>query len=194
MPAASASFNATGAGGGAVALFAAFERRRRELGFAPREDTLCVSLAEQRLWHFWRDALVREYPVSTSRAAPSCVPESLGTPTGLHEIVERIGAGAPAGMVFVGRVAQGWLWRDAPPERAGDNLITSRILWLNGLEDGKNSGAGCDTHSRHIYIHGTNQSEKLGAPNSHGCVLMSDASVIELFDALGERPVFVFIG
>ncbi|MDR1817663.1 MAG: L,D-transpeptidase [Puniceicoccales bacterium] len=185
-----------GAGGGTGArLLAALEQRRRELGHAPREDALCVSLAEQRLWHYRRGALVAEYPVSTSRAAPSCVPDSLGTPLGLHEIAERIGAGAPAGMVFVGRVAQGFLWRDAPPELAPakKNLVTTRILWLAGLEDGVNRGTGCDTHSRYIYIHGTNQPEKIGTPNSHGCVLLRDADVIALFDALDDRPTHVLI-
>jgi lipoprotein-anchoring transpeptidase ErfK/SrfK len=72
----------------------------------------------------------------------------------------------------------------AQPE---DNLITSRILWLDGLEPGLNQGTDAqgrvvDTRRRFVYIHGTNQADKLGRPNSHGCVLLSDADVIRLFD------------
>jgi lipoprotein-anchoring transpeptidase ErfK/SrfK len=37
-----------------------------------------------------------------------------------------------------------------------------------------------DTRRRFVYIHGTNQADKLGQPNSHGCVLLSDSDVIRL--------------
>ncbi len=88
-------------------------------------------------------------------------------------------------MVFKARQPTGKLASESgAPE---DNLITSRILWLAGLEAGRNQGVGADgkvvdTRRRFIYIHGTNQTNKLGQPNSHGCVLLSDADVIRLFD------------
>lgn len=69
-----------------------------------------------------------------------------------------------------------------PAEANEPNLITTRILWLRGLEPGVNSGPGIDTHDRYIYIHGTNHEERLGAPDSHGCVLLSNDEVIELFE------------
>jgi hypothetical protein len=160
------------------------EARRRELRLGAREDCLCVAIGEQKLRHFRGGKLVAEYPVSTSRAAPSCVPDSLGTPLGLHQIAEKIGAGEPEGMVFKGRKALGFHWRDAPPEMRGENLITSRILWLDGLEPGVNRGADCDTHGRYVYLHGTNQEDKIGTPNSHGCVLLRNADILALFDAV----------
>jgi lipoprotein-anchoring transpeptidase ErfK/SrfK len=103
----------------------------------------------------------------------------------MHQVGEKIGAGASAGMVFKVRQPTGKLAAEWPtPE---DNLITSRILWLDGLEPGLNHGTDAqgrvvDTRRRFVYIHGTNQADKLGQPNSHGCVLLSDADVIRLFD------------
>ena len=84
----------------------------------------------------------------------------------------------PPGMVFKARQPTGKLSAEWPtPE---DNLITSRILWLEGLEPGHNQGTRCGRQGRRyasrrfVYIHGTNQTDKLGQPNSHGCVLLSD--------------------
>lgn len=169
------------------------ENRRSELRLGARDDCVCVSIGEQKLWHFHAGKLLARHKVSTSRAAPSCVPDSLGTPLGLHQVAQKIGAGEPPGMVFKGRKPLGFTWREAPPEQRGENLITTRILWLDGLEPGQNRGEGCDTRSRHIYIHGTNQHERLGSPNSHGCILLSDEAVLGLFDAVPEGA-FVWIG
>ena len=49
------------------------------------------------------------------------------------------------------------------------NLITTRILWLAGLEPGVNAGGAVDTYERYIYIHGTNHEHRLGAPASSEC-------------------------
>ena len=155
-----------------------------ELRLEAREDCLCVSVGEQKLWHFRRGKIRSAHAVSTSRAPASCVPDSLGTPTGLHRVAERIGGGAPAGTVFKGRQPLGFAWQDAPEALRGENLITSRILWLDGLEEGKNRGAGCDTHARYIYIHGTNQEGRIGTRNSHGCILLGNADMVALFDAV----------
>lgn len=163
------------------------EERRRALGLAMADDCLAVSLVQQRLDHFRAGRHLRTYRVSTARAGAGCVEDSLRTPTGLHRVGERIGAGAPLGMVFKARVPTGRLWRDWPtPE---DNLITTRILRLEGLEPGVNQGVDAegrvvDTHRRMVYVHGTNQAARLGEPNSHGCVLLSDEDVAELFDAV----------
>ncbi|MDR2863288.1 MAG: L,D-transpeptidase [Puniceicoccales bacterium] len=169
------------------------ETRRKELQQAAREDCLCVSLGEQKLWHFYAGRPVAHYAVSTSRAAPSCIPDSLGTPTGLHQIADRIGAGEAPGMVFKGRRPLGFVWQNAPEAMRAQNLITSRILWLDGLDPGKNRGPGCDTYARYIYIHGTNQEDKIGTPNSHGCVLLRNTDVIALFDAVPSGAL-VWIG
>lgn len=57
---------------------------------------------------------------------------------------------------------------------------------LRGLEEGINSGDGIDTYNRYVYIHGTNQEDKIGSPNSHGCILLNNADVAELFDVVND--------
>ncbi len=131
--------------------------------------------------------LVRSYVVSTSRRPPSNIKDSLGTPRGLHTIADRIGGGQPPGMVFKSRVSTGRHFSELPDVDQHPNLITSRILWLRGLEPGVNSGntpAGdiVDTYERYIYIHGTNHEDRLGAPQSAGCVLMGNHDIVELFE------------
>ena len=110
-------------------------------------------------------------PVSTSRAGPGFEPGSFKTPTGVFRVYERIGENAPSGTTFVGRVPI-----DEPPA-SGDDLITSRILWLDGLER-----ENANTKDRFIYIHGTNQEDLIGQPVSHGCVRMRNEDIIKLFE------------
>jgi hypothetical protein len=118
----------------------------------------------------------------------------MGTPTGLHAIAERIGAGQPAGMVFKSRMPTGLHFSEIPLDDAGTgNLITSRILWLKGLEPGVNSGGEVDTFKRYIYIHGTQQEDRIGEALSAGCILMRNADVIELYDAVRVNDL-VWIG
>jgi len=175
-----------------IDVYKIFARVTAECSSRSRQTTehcLCVQIGEQKLYHFHHGRLVREYLVSTSRNAPSCIENSLGTPTGLHVIADKIGAGAPPGMVFISRVPAGWTWHQAPPEEAHKNHITTRILRLRGLEPGHNAGPGQDSYDRYIYIHGTNQAGRLGTPNSHGCVLLSDNEVIELFEKIPEASL-----
>ncbi len=160
--------------------------RLKVLGLPEGKDCLVVSIDQQKLWHFNQNNC-EEYIISTARAGKGCVRDSLQTPTGLHRVAEKIGAEAASGMIFKARKPTGQIWSNIPITE--DNLITSRILWLGGLEKGFNQGTDStgkvvDTKERYIYIHGTNQHEKLGTPNSHGCVLLSDKDVTKLFESV----------
>ena len=164
------------------------------LGLPAAEHCIVVSIDQQKLWFFDGQGC-ETYAVSTARAGRGCVEDSLQTPDGLHRVADKIGEGAVPGMVFKARQPTGKLSAEWPtPE---DNLITSRILWLEGLEPGRNQGLDAagrvvDTRRRFVYIHGTNQAEKLGRPNSHGCVLLSDQDVIRLFaQAPTGTPVLI---
>jgi hypothetical protein len=122
------------------------------------------------------------------------VKDSLGTPRGLHEIAEKHGAGQPPGIVFKARVATGKHFSELSPEEQRKNLITSRILWLRGLEPGHNagrdpSGAIVDTYERYVYVHGTNHEERLGTPFSGGCVEMPNLGIIELYDQVRVKDL-----
>ena len=152
------------------------------LGIKPAARLLVVRLGVQTLQFFSHGKLVKSHAVSTSRRPPSNVKDSLGTPRGLHEIAERIGDGQPPGMVFKSRVPTGRHFSEFPD--AGTNLITSRILWLRGLEPGVNRGGNVDSHDRYIYIHGTNREDLIGEPFSAGCVLMSNLGIIELYEVV----------
>lgn len=126
--------------------------------------------------------VVQSYAISTSRRPPSNVKNSLGTPRGLHEIAERIGAGQPPGTVFKSRVPTGLHYREIATAKDDTNLITSRILWLRGLEPGVNRGGDVDTYERYIYIHGTNHEDRIGEPLSAGCVVMRNLDLVALFE------------
>ncbi len=67
-----------------------------------------------------------------------------------------------------------------------DDLVTTRILWLKGLEAGKNKGSGIDSYRRYIYIHGTAEEHLIGRPASHGCIRMYNNDVIKLFNLVEE--------
>jgi UDP-N-acetylmuramate--alanine ligase len=97
----------------------------------------------------------------------------------VHRLERRIGAGEPPGAVFVDREPTGARWTGEP---ASEDLILSRVLTLDGQEEGLNRGPGCDSLARTIYIHGTNHEGMLGVPASHGCIRLSNRDVIDLFD------------
>jgi hypothetical protein len=166
-----------------------FERAKEKcaaLGCKPSARLIVVSIARQLLGFYRDGVLAKSYVVSTSFRPPSNVKGSLGTPRGLHEIAEKHGAGTPPGIVFKSRVNTGRHFSEFSPDEQAENLITTRILWLRGLEPGVNAGGDDDTYSRYVYIHGTNLEHKLGSPASSGCVQMGNLDVIELFDAV--RP------
>jgi hypothetical protein len=152
------------------------------LGIKPADRILAVRISTATLQFFRHGKLVKSYVISTSKRPPSNVKHSLGTPRGLHEIAERVGAGQPPGMVFKSRVSTGQHYREYPEGGANDNLVTTRILWLRGLEPGVNRGGDVDTYSRYVYIHGTNHEDRIGEALSAGCVLMRNLDIIELYD------------
>ena len=146
-----------------------------------------VSVSAQRLRVFTGNQSLAEYPVSTSRYGVGSAAGSHRTPLGQHRIHAKIGGGAPAGAVFVGRRRTGQVItpENRPLHTPGDT-ITSRILWLEGTEPGINRGAGIDSRERLIYIHGTDEEGLIGQPASIGCIRMHNRDVIRLFDQVQE--------
>jgi lipoprotein-anchoring transpeptidase ErfK/SrfK len=74
-----------------------------------------------------------------------------------------------------------------------DAKITTRILWLEGLDPGHNQGGNVDSHQRYIYIHGTANQNAIGQPTSCGCIHLADAELIPLFDLI-PAGALVWIG
>jgi UDP-N-acetylmuramate--alanine ligase len=127
-----------------------------------------------------------QFAISTSRFGIGNQEGSFKTPDGIHRICEKIGAGAPLCRIFKDRCDTGFIWT---PEINEGNLILTRILRLEGLEDGINKGAGIDSFERYIYIHGTNLEAYIGTPISHGCICMRNNDIIELFDIIEEGTI-----
>ena len=154
----------------------------------PADARIEVDISEQRLHLFctYRDKLeeIKIYPVSTSKYGIGNRSGSGKTPLGKHFIKNKIGNGAAQKTIFKARRNTGRLAKiDAP--KAGD-LVTTRIMWLKGLEPGINSGHGIDSYKRYIYIHGTGEEGKIGQPASHGCIRMYNRDVVELFDRVNK--------
>jgi len=142
-----------------------------------------IDLAGQRLSLLRPGLPPRQWPVSTARKGAGERRDSEQTPRGRHVVRARIGAGLPAGAVLVGRRPTGETWTPALARaHPGRDWILTRILWLSGLEPGRNRLGEVDTMRRYIYIHGTPEGEPLGVPGSHGCIRMRNADVIELFE------------
>jgi hypothetical protein len=144
-----------------------------------------IRLQQLYLWEPFADGdmLIRQYPVSTAANGAGEQDGSHCTPRGRHRIAEKIGAGAPLCAAFKSRVGTGEIWTpELDAENPGRDWILTRILWLDGLEPGKNKGGTVDTHNRYIYIHGTHEEHKVGTPASHGCIRMKNTDVAELFD------------
>lgn len=158
------------------------------LSIIPTQRVLMVSIGEQKLYLLSGGQTKAILPISTSKNPPSCEAESYGTPLGLHAIADRIGDGEEAGTVFKGRVPQGH-YRDLPLGEQACNLITSRILRLRGLEPEKNSGSGCDSYERYIYLHGTNHEDRIGKPFSGGCIELKNNAMIQLFDEVATGDI-----
>jgi L,D-transpeptidase-like protein len=160
-----------------------FSTACKKCGFAPTRFLLAVSIADQTVSLFekfsgaWHPG--GKMRCSTSRFGSGQTEGSNCTPLGLHRIVEKIGGGWPAGTVYKGRRPIGYTWRGMPEAK-----ITTRILWLDGLEPGFNRGGNVDSHARYIYIHGTADQMSIGKPASCGCIHLADGDLIPLFDLL----------
>ena len=136
------------------------------------------------------NALLAQFPVSTAANGVGCEKGSGCTPLGQHIIRAKIGAGAPVNAVFVGRRETGEICTPALmaafPRR---DWILTRILWLSGLELGKNRLGNVDTMQRYIYIHGTPDWTDMGVISSHGCVRMRNADLVTLFDLVSVGTI-----
>ncbi len=142
-----------------------------------------ISISQQTLELYEDEKLIKEYTVSTAKNGAGEHNGSECTPLGRHIIHEKIGADCLPNAVFVGRKATGEIYNaelaTQHPER---DWVLSRILWLGGLEVGKNQMGEVDTLRRYIYIHGCPDEFPMGIAESHGCIRMHNREIIELFD------------
>lgn len=146
-------------------------------------QTIEVSIAEQRLRLSKGKQIVMDVLVATAKNGPGECKGSECTPRGRHLIRAKIGQGCAEGTVFVGRRATGEVYNSSLRHQFPDrDWILTRILWLSGLDVGKNRLRNVDTMARYIYIHGCPDEDEMGVPSSHGCIKMRNSDVISLFE------------
>ena len=137
-------------------------------------DTIHITISTQRLELRSAAGEVRfSATCSTGAAGTGSEPGSGRTPLGKFSIYSKHGENAPQSTVFRARTPVGL----HPASSQGEDAILSRILVLEGLEP-----HNANTRSRYIYIHGTNETERLGTPASHGCIRLSPQDMLTLFE------------
>jgi lipoprotein-anchoring transpeptidase ErfK/SrfK len=141
-----------------------------------------VDISEQRLYLIENNLIKASYPISTSKYGEGSIQNSFKTPLGEHSIKEMIGEEAEINTIFTSRINTK---RSATIidqyEDTDNDYVTSRIIWLDGEEEGFNKGGNVDSFRRYIYIHGTHEEGLIGTKASHGCIRMFNYDVIELF-------------
>jgi lipoprotein-anchoring transpeptidase ErfK/SrfK len=142
-----------------------------------------VDISEQRLYLIENSLIKASYPISTSKYGEGSIENSFKTPLGKHSIKEMIGDEAEINTIFTSRVNTKRSATIIDQFQDTDNdYVTSRIMWLDGEEDGLNKGGNVDSFRRYIYIHGTHEEGLIGTKASHGCIRMFNYDVIELFN------------
>ncbi len=163
----------------------AIQKLETRFGLKPGEPVLVVDPDIQCLYLIRDSKIKASYAVSTAAKGLGNRDGSYQTPTGTHRICSKYGENAPVGTIFRGRKNTGKIAKiyidktDSP-----DDYVTTRILRLEGMEEGVNKGKDIDSYLRLIYIHGTPEEGLIGTPASHGCIRMKNADVIALFDVV----------
>lgn len=148
-------------------------------------DYIHIDIQKQSMLLFDENReFLRIYPISTAKNGPGENYGSFCTPRGWHQIRAKIGAELPKNAIFEKRRFTGNYYKTGDIQRfsADKDWILTRILWLSGLEPGKNRFGNVDTAKRKIYIHGTPDETLLGIPGSKGCIRMSHDDLIAVFD------------
>lgn len=134
--------------------------------------------------------VVWEVPCSTAANGTGSIANSMKTPLGWHVVKRKTGANAPWGQVFRSGQATAQIWK--PGQSTKEDLVLTRVLFLDGLEPGLNKGGNVDSYDRKIYIHGTNGEAQIGTPNSHGCIRLRNDDAIIAYDRIPQAtPVLI---
>ena len=152
--------------------------------YSKNKPLIIISASEQQLYLINNNHVEASHIISTGEAGMGNRSGSNKTPLGVHRVAQKFGKGAKAGTIFKSRMNTRRVAKilTKAGEKSNADNVTSRILWLSGLEKGINKGGKVDSHARYIYIHGTDEEGRLGKPASHGCIRMKNQAVIDLFE------------
>jgi lipoprotein-anchoring transpeptidase ErfK/SrfK len=139
-------------------------------------NQIIISVRDQKLMLVQNGGKVVTYPVSTSMFGLGDSWGRMTTPLGYLAVEKKIGDNAPTGAVFHNRRLTGEVLQ---PNAPGRDPITTRIIWLRGLE-----AQNAHAFQRCIYIHGTPQEKNIGRPASYGCIRMKSSDVAALYDRI----------
>ena len=139
-------------------------------------NQVIISVRDQKLVLMRNGSKVAIYPISTSMFGLGDAWGRMTTPLGYLAVEKKIGDNVPVGAVFHKRRLTGEVLQ---PNAPGRDPITTRIIWLRGLE-----AQNAHAFQRCIYIHGTPEEKKIGQPASYGCIRMKSKDVAELYDQL----------
>jgi len=137
---------------------------------------LIVSIRDQKLMLLSNGEKVAVYPVSTSKYGVGDLRGKMTTPLGYLKVAKKIGGNAPVGAVFHHRQ---WTGEILKPNTPGRDPVTTRIIWLSGLE-----AQNAHAFDRCIYIHGTPEEKRVGRPASYGCIRMKARDVAVVYDQI----------
>ena len=167
---------------------------RKSEAFKTYDNLLYVDIDSQKMFYLKKGTILKEYTISSSSYGTGNKKNSLKTPLGQHEIHKKIGDNLPKNAILKGRKWNGAIANIISEKIDTDyDHVTSRILWLDGLELEKNKGGDVDSRSRYIYIHGTAEEGLIGIPASDGCIRMYNNDVIELYDLVDmQTKVWIY--
>ena len=161
-----------------VALILSVISATSAFAIAPLDTSnqVIISVRDQKLVLLRNGSKVATYPISTSMFGLGDAWGRMTTPLGYLAVEKKIGDNVPVGAVFHKRRLTGEVLQ---PNAPGRDPITTRIIWLRGLE-----AQNAHAFQRCIYIHGTPEENKIGRPASYGCIRMKSKDVAELYDQL----------
>ena len=161
-----------------VALILSLISAASAFAIAPLDTSnqVIISVRDQKLVLMRNGSKVAIYPISTSMFGLGDSWGRMTTPLGYLAVEKKIGDNVPVGAVFHKRRLTGEVLQ---PNAPGRDPITTRIIWLRGLE-----AQNAHAFQRCIYIHGTPEEKKIGQPASYGCIRMKSKDVAELYDQL----------
>jgi len=153
-----------------------------------QESIIYISISNQNLYIINNMVIIGTYSISSSKYGIGSKPGSNKTPLGLHKIYKKIGESAEYGSIFKARKNTNKIAKITIDNTdTEDDHVTSRILWLKGMEK-----TNLSSKKRFIYIHGTSEEGLIGKPASHGCIRMNNKDVIKLFAKVDkDTPVII---
>lgn len=167
---------------------------QEKFDYQKSDPFLIADLSEQKMYFIRAAEVVQTYSISGSKYGAGSKAGSNKTPLGFHKVKYKYGAGAAEGTIFKARQNTGKkavIYKDDTDVE--EDHVTTRILWLEGLEPGKNLGPGISSFERYIYIHGTPEEGLIGKPASHGCIRMLNKDVVELYEQVPESTLVLIV-